>query len=160
MPTCVIMLGVPGSKVGETAKYMADVHDATMVSPDDKFLNHDAHTKDIKSPHDACLLSFDRAMHEERNVVVNEENSKWTDIRPYLLGAAYRGYNIIVQEPYNPTRYIAEECVKNTSGVTLEEMDDMIKGVQLTRARVRTVLETLFDPKSVKNIDKGIQVTR
>lgn len=165
MPTCIIMLGASGSGKSTLAKELAGEFNAEIVSADFHFYSlgsgvYSFDASKLGDAHKGCLANFDKILREERSVIVDNTNAKWRDIKPYLFGALYKQYDLIIQEPHTPWKYIAEECAKYTQhSVPVEKIEEMIKNTQLTRARIRRVLDTIFDG-GVKYEDHGIKVLR
>lgn len=132
-------MGCPGSGKSTLAKKLAEDINAVICSADDFHIwwgrgKYDWAPIRQKYAHDYCKYMFLSAVSLGKNVIVDNTNTKVSEMRPYVKMATENEYEILFIEPETTWKYNAEECFKrNTHNVPLETIQRMISQLQTTK---------------------------
>ncbi len=139
MKKTIIMCGAPGSGKSTLSRSLAKDNNAVICSADDFHVwwgngVYDWSASRQKYAHDFCKYLFLQAVSLGKNVIVDNTNTKLSDMRPYINISKENGYQLIFIEPETSWRYNAEECFKkNTHNVPLETIQRMITQIKATK---------------------------
>lgn len=115
-PIVILMCGLPGSGKSTLAKSLAEKHNAIICSADDFFTdekgNYNWNPDKISVANNVCRNKFDLALENGSNVIVDNTNLTWRDIKHYIFGAAFYEYQLVVQEPQTEWKLNSYECHK------------------------------------------------
>jgi len=102
MKICYVMRGIPGSGKSHTAKTL--VAKENIFSTDDFWgPDYDFDIKKIGIAHEWNQTRAARAMSMgDDNVVIDNTNTTWKEVEPYVLAAFKNGYDVVFQEPESP----------------------------------------------------------
>lgn len=132
---CFLCIGAPGSGKSTLAKQLAKDNDAVICSADDFHTwwgngTYKWSASRQKYAHDFCKYLFLQAVSLGKNVIVDNTNTKLSDMRPYINISKENQYKLFFIEPQTPWRYNAEECFKkNTHNVPIETIQRMIQQI-------------------------------
>jgi tRNA uridine 5-carbamoylmethylation protein Kti12 len=130
----IIMRGLPGSGKSFKAKELANLYgdgNYATVSADNYFLDENGEyhfdRNCLHVAHLTCQRRCEIAMMEKKNaVIVDNTNTTWTEIKPYIELAQKYNYDIDIVEPNTSWQNDIDECFnRNTHGVPLETIEKM-----------------------------------
>lgn len=84
---CIIMRSYAGGGKSYKAKELAEKYDAVICSADDFWMKDGKYVFDVKLlkvAHQVCFEKFKKALREGRNVIIDNTNLKFEDIKKYL----------------------------------------------------------------------------
>ena len=151
MSKLIIMMGLPESGKSTLAAEMADRLDAVICSADDFFVwwCRGKYRFDYKLCDEAHKNCQDRALYGlamNRNVVVDNTNTKMADIFRYNRIAKTYGVPAYLLEPQTSWRYDVLECYsRNTHNVPLSVISSMYENMINTKKLLQGVSTQLFD---------------
>lgn len=103
---CILLRGYAGCGKSYRAKELAEEYDAVICSADDYWIKNGQYVFDVKelsTAHRICMEKFKRAVADGKNVIVDNTNLKFEDIKKYL------DY-IIINNNHNKFYYSADIC--------------------------------------------------
>ena len=157
--TLVVTRGIPGSGKSTLAQQIAQENergspiDYVYVIPifgtDDYWLRPDGYYD-----FNAARLSHAHAWNKNRVaakmkgghslIIVDNTNTTWQEIEPYVRLAKLNGYSVQIREPETPWRYDAQACFKkNTHGVPLATIEKMLARWETTES-IKEKIDALY----------------
>jgi len=144
MPVLILMRGVPGSGKSSLAKKLSDGK-IPIHSTDNYFMKdgvYQFNAKAIGYYHKLNLEAASKAMRAGLDVIVDNTNTTFAEMKPYILVALETGHEIVFQEPTTSWKNDLEECTaKNTHNVPKEAVERMLKRMQPTEDCIQKVKE-------------------
>ena len=149
----VILRGCPGSGKSSLAKDLQrEYGDRCVVQSTDNYfmkfvderptycfdpnLLHRYHTKNLQHS------TINMASEACQVVVIDNTNTTFKEMKPYVLVALILGLDIEIKEPNTPWKFDAEELFKkNTHGVPLESIQKMLKRWEKTEDCYKKIVE-------------------
>lgn len=126
----VLMRGLPGSFKSTTTKRLAEDNNGIIFSTDNFFMVDGEYKFDGKYIGDAHTwnkLEFLMAIRSEfPYIIIDNTNTQYWEMEPYIKTAFEFGYDVAIEEPDNPDKFDVELCSqRNTHGVPQEVIQKM-----------------------------------
>jgi predicted kinase len=149
-PTVIILVGAPGSGKSTLSKEYEAKYNAVICSADHFFTDergvYNWNPEKIGVAHNVCKNKFQFALQHGQNSVIDNTNTKWRDMKHYVLGAAYYGYNLIIAETRTAWRNDAAECAKRCiHNVPQDKIQQMITSIERLYDSLDNHLRQIFE---------------
>lgn len=108
------------------------------------------HPDMIRESHHVNQIKCKRGMELGiEDIIVDNTNTTWKEILPYVKLAKEHGYTVEIMEPDTDWKFDVSECFKrNTHKVPLESIQKMFDRWETTESIKEKVLEFMNDQKS------------
>lgn len=149
----IVIRGASGSYKTTLANKLAEHFDSVICSADHHFIDENGkynfQIEQLGMAHKRCQ-NFTEFYMVANNplIVIDNTNTTWKEIKPYVKLAARYNYEVMILEPNSPHRYSAEECnKKNIHGVPLETIQKQLARFEPHESILLKIQETLANEK-------------
>lgn len=146
MKKLIVIRGIPSSGKSTLAKKLAEENNGLIFSTDNFFMKDGKYNFSfvvLDKAHQWNKSCVDKAMWDgEKYLIIDNTNTTWDEIYPYVRRGIDFNYQISIIEPDNPERFDVKKAFeRNTHGVPMATLQKMVSRWVPTEEIIKKVKE-------------------